>query len=106
MTRITFIEHNGTAHEVDANDGESIMQAALDNLIPGVIGDCGGCCTCATCHCFVDEAFVQGLPPVSVDEQSILDGLLDTQPNSRLSCQLKVGPELDGLTIRLPESQF
>lgn len=106
MTRITFIEHNGTAHEVDANDGESIMQAALDNLIPGVIGDCGGCCTCATCHCFVDDAFVQGLPPVSVDEQSILDGLLDTQSNSRLSCQLKVGPELDGLTIRLPESQF
>lgn len=106
MTHITFIEHNGTAHQVDANDGESIMQAALDNLIPGVVGDCGGCCTCATCHCFVDEAFLQGLPPVSVDEQSILDGLLDTQANSRLSCQLKVGPDLEGLTVRLPESQF
>lgn len=106
MTRITFIEHNGTTYEIDANDGESVMQAALDNLVPGLIGDCGGCCTCATCHCFVDEGFANVLPAISVDEQSILDGLLEIKATSRLSCQLKVGPELEGLTVHLPESQY
>ncbi|MBV8063186.1 MAG: 2Fe-2S iron-sulfur cluster binding domain-containing protein [Nevskia sp.] len=106
MTRLVYIEHNGTEHVVEAQDGKSVMQNALDQLVPGIVGDCGGCCTCATCHGYVDPAWAERLPPKSEDENMMLEGALAVQPNSRLTCQIVVAPQLDGLVVRLPESQF
>lgn len=106
MTHIVFIEHDGTTHKIDAENGISLMQLALDNLIPGIVGDCGGACNCATCHCYVEPVFLNRMTGPRGDELAVLDGLLDPQPGSRLSCQIKVAPELDGLVVRLPASQF
>lgn len=106
MTRITFIEHNGKQHEVNVSDGSSLMQAAVDNMVPGILADCGGFCCCATCRCEVDESFVAALPAMADAERDILEGLDAAVPNMRLSCQIPVCPELDGLVVRLPASQF
>jgi 2Fe-2S ferredoxin len=106
MTKITYIEHNGAEHVVEAEDGKSVMQTAIDNLVPGIVGDCGGCCTCATCHGYVEGGWVARLKPKSEDENMMLEGALAVQSNSRLTCQITVHPELDGLVVRLPESQF
>lgn len=105
MTKIRFIEHDGTEHVVEGEVGNSLMQTARDNLVPGIIGDCGGNCSCATCHGYVDPDWIDKLPPQSEEETVMLDGAMHLEPNSRLTCQLKVKPELDGLVIRLPISQ-
>ena len=105
MTKIRFIEHDGTEHVVEGEVGNSLMQTARDNLVPGIIGDCGGNCSCATCHGYVDPDWIAKLPPQSEEETLMLDGAMHLEPNSRLTCQLKVKPELDGLVIRLPISQ-
>jgi 2Fe-2S ferredoxin len=106
MPKILFIEHNGAEHLIEADAGKTVMQIAVDNIVPGIIGDCGGCCTCATCHGYVDPAWVDTLPPASEDEKMMLEGALSVQSNSRLTCQIKLTAELDGLVVRLPESQF
>lgn len=106
MAKIVFIEHNGTQHVVEAEAGKSIMQVAVDNLVPGIVGDCGGCCTCATCHGYVEKSWCERLPAASDDEKMMIDGALHVEANSRLTCQLKVSEALDGIVIRLPESQF
>ncbi len=106
MPKIVFIEHNGTEHVVEADVGRSLMQAAVDNLVPGIVADCGGSCSCATCHGFIGDAWVSALPAPQADERSLLEGLLDTQNNSRLTCQISITPALDGLVVRLPKSQF
>jgi 2Fe-2S ferredoxin len=106
MPKILFIEHNGTEHVVEADVGKSVMQVAVDNMVPGIVGDCGGCCTCATCHGYVDPAWEGKLSKPSEDETMMLDGALYVESNSRLTCQIIVKPELDGLVVRLPESQF
>lgn len=105
MQKITFIEFNGSAHSVTARIGSSVMQAAVDNLVPGIIGDCGGCCSCATCHGYIDPAWVDKVPPPADDETMMLEGSLGVMPNSRLTCQIAVTPALNGLIVRLPESQ-
>jgi len=106
MPRILFIEHNGTEHSIDAEVGKTVMQAAVENLISGIVGDCGGSCSCATCHCYVDPAWADRLQPASDGETMMIDGALHVQDTSRLSCQIVVKPELDGLVVRLPVSQF
>ena len=106
MPKIVFIEHNGTEHVVEAVVGRSVMQAAVENFVPGIVADCGGSCACATCHGFVDDRWRAAIPAVQADEQSLLEGLLDTQSNSRLTCQIEITPGLDGLVVRLPRSQF
>jgi len=106
MTRIHFIQQDGREQAVDANPGQSVMQAAIGALVPGIVADCGGACTCATCHGYVDDAWVDRVPPASPDEADMIDaGCLDVQPNSRLTCQIKVTDALDGLVIRLPPAQ-
>ena len=105
MPKIVFIEHNGREHVVDATVGKSIMQTALDHMVPGILGDCGGACSCGTCHCYVDAAWEATLPPIGENEEVMLEGTLHTESNSRLSCQLEVTPEIDGLVLRLPKSQ-
>ncbi|AXQ30677.1 (2Fe-2S)-binding protein [Solimonas sp. K1W22B-7] len=106
MPKILFIQHNGTQHLIEAEEGKSVMQAAVDNMLPGIVGDCGGCCTCATCHGYVDPAWKDKLAPQSEEEAMMLDGALHVEENSRLTCQIIVRQELDGLVVRLPASQF
>ena len=105
MPKITFIEHSGQEHVVTADVGQSVMQAAVDNMVPGIIADCGGNCSCATCHVYVDSGWVERVTPPTQSETDMLECALHTQETSRLSCQVAVTAELDGLIVRLPESQ-
>jgi 2Fe-2S ferredoxin len=105
MPKITIIEFSGKEHHVEAEVGTSVMQAAIDALVPGILADCGGSCSCATCHCYVDAAWVSRLPAVESAEQEMLECALDPQPDSRLSCQIRLTPQVDGLVVRLPRSQ-
>ena len=105
MPKVTFIEHDGTVHAVDAVEGESLMRAAVDNGVPGIDADCGGECACATCHVYVEAAWLARTGERSEMEQSMLSFAAVTQDNSRLSCQVQITPELDGLVVSLPEGQ-
>lgn len=106
MAKITYIESSGTKHEIEVKNGLSVMEGAINNLIPGIDADCGGACACATCHCYVDEAWLARTGDIGDMEETMLDFAEGREANSRLSCQIKVSDELDGLIIRLPESQF
>ena len=105
MSRITYIEHDGTEHVVDVKPGLSVMEGAVKNNIPGIDADCGGACACATCHVYVDAEWLAKTGEASSMEQSMLDFANDVETNSRLSCQIKVSDDLDGLIVRLPKSQ-
>ena len=105
MPKITYIEHNGTRHEVEVKPGMTVMEGARDNGIPGIDADCGGACACATCHVYVDEAFMDKVGEPEEMEQSMLDFAENVQSNSRLSCQITVSDALDGLKVTTPESQ-
>jgi 2Fe-2S ferredoxin len=105
MAKITYIEFDGTEHVVDVKPGLSVMEGAVKNNIPGIDADCGGACACATCHVYVDEEWVSRTGQRFVMEESMLDFAENVQPNSRLSCQIRVTDELDGLVVRMPESQ-
>jgi ferredoxin, 2Fe-2S len=105
MAKITYVEFNGKEYVLDVEPGISVMQAALNNNVRGIIAECGGACSCATCHVYVDDAWVEKLDAKSETEESMLDAVLDLQPNSRLSCQIKVTDALDGLVVRLPTTQ-
>ena len=106
MPKIKFIEHDGTEHVVDAEVDYSVMNAAINNLVPGIDADCGGECSCATCHVMVTEAWQAKVGGPSDQEESMLDLNPDRQTNSRLSCQINVTDELDGLVVQLPEFQY
>ena len=106
MPKLTIIEFNGKEHHLQAEEGKSVMQTAVENLVPGIVGDCGGSCSCATCHAYVDPAWLDRLPAQSENEKLMLDGALNVEPNSRLTCQIAVTEELDGLVVRTPSSQF
>ena len=105
MPHLTIIEFNGKQHDLQVAEGQSVMQAAVDGMVPGIMADCGGSCSCATCHCYVDEAWVARLPTIESTEREMLDCALDPQDNSRLSCQIRVTAQTDGLVVRLPKSQ-
>lgn len=105
MAKITYIEDNGTEHQIEAKPGVSVMEAAVNNMVPGIDADCGGACACATCHVYVDEAWLEATGTPDEMEESMLDFASDQQPNSRLSCQIPVTDALDGLIVRLPRTQ-
>jgi 2Fe-2S ferredoxin len=105
MARIKYIEFDGREHEVEVRNGLSVMEGAVKNNIPGIDADCGGACACATCHVYVDEAWTDKTGSASAMEESMLDFAEEVQPNSRLSCQIRVTDALDGLTVRMPQSQ-
>jgi 2Fe-2S ferredoxin len=106
MTLVTFIEANGSATAVDVPDGWSLMQAATANGVEGILGECGGSCACATCHCYVDEQLMAVLAPPAANELDMLaNAAAERRPNSRLACQLKVNPAFEGATLTLPETQ-
>ncbi len=105
MPKVTFIEHNGNAHTVQAESGLSLMRAAVDNNVPGIDADCGGECACATCHVYVEAAWFARTGEKSDMENSMLGFAAVTQDNSRLSCQITMTDALDGLVVSLPEGQ-
>ena len=106
MQKITFIEADGGAHVLQVEPGQSIMHVAIENDIRGILADCGGCCSCATCHCYVEDAWAACFVPAAVEEIELVSYAFDPLPNSRLSCQLLLTAEHDGIVIRLPKRQI
>ena len=106
MTKVTFVEANGTEHDVDARNNRSLMQAAVQNGVPGIDADCGGQCLCATCHVILDEQWYSKLGTPDVDEEQMLAPTPERSPTSRLSCQIQVTDELEGIKVILPEFQM
>lgn len=106
MPLVKFISHDGVEQDVHVASGTSVMHAAVDNGVSGILADCGGACSCATCHCYVDDAWLDKVKEADDVESQMLEFVMEPQPNSRLSCQIEVSDELDGLVVRLPEKQF
>ncbi len=106
MPRITYIEHNGTEHTVDVAVGLTVMEGAVNNNIPGIDADCGGACACSTCHAYVNPDWVEKLPAREDMEEDMLDFAYEPNERSRLTCQIQVTPELDGLVLQMPEKQI
>lgn len=106
MPKITYTDSGGTARTIEAENGQTVMEAAIRNNIPGIEAECGGACACATCHVFVDDAWKEKTGAPSQMEEDMLDFAYDVRPTSRLSCQIRITPELDGLVVRIPEKQF
>ena len=105
MPKITYVETSGKSHTIDVPVGQTVMEGAVKHAVPGIDADCGGACACATCHVYVDEAWVAKTGSAGGMEQSMLDFANDVETTSRLSCQIKVTAEMDGLVVRLPASQ-
>jgi 2Fe-2S ferredoxin len=105
MTKISIIAFDGTPYDLDAENGSTVMENAIRNGVPGIEAECGGACACATCHVYVDEAWTAEVGEPEPMEEDMLDFAYDVRPNSRLSCQIKVRDELDGLIVRVPERQ-
>ncbi len=103
---VTYISVNGEKKVVEVPIGNSVMRAAIANGVEGIVAECGGSCMCATCHVYVDESFLGGLLPIAENEEEMLGSTFaERKSNSRLSCQIKVTPELDGLIVHTPEAQ-
>lgn len=105
MPKVTYIEFDGATHCVDAEVGSTMMETALKNGVSSIVAECGGSCSCATCHVYVDEAWLDRLDPPSSEEEGQLDSAFDVRPNSRLSCQIKVTDAVDGIILRTPSYQ-
>jgi 2Fe-2S ferredoxin len=106
LTKVTYIENGGVEHHVDVPAGLSVMDGAKRFTVPGIEGDCGGAGACATCHVYVEDGWYDRLPPPDGLEQEMLDFAFDVKPTSRLSCQIKLDPSLDGLVVRTPPRQY
>ena len=106
MSKVTYISSKGASQTVDVLDGGSIMEGAVQNNIDGIVGACGGCLQCATCHVYVDEGFLGKLDAIEGEEEVMLQSTAaDRKPNSRLSCQIRLRPEFDGIVVTMPEVQ-
>lgn len=106
MPKVTYISHTGDSTTIEAAVGTSVMENAVRNGIDGIVAECGGACMCATCHVYVDPAFLDRLPPIGEEQEQMLGSTFaERRPNSRLSCQIEMRPEYDGLIVRMPERQ-
>ena len=105
MPKITYIEHNGKSHTLEVANGLTVMEGAVQNNIPGITADCGGACACATCHVYVYEKWFDKLKKKDEAEQDMLDMAFEPNKFSRLSCQISVADELDGLVVKMPSKQ-
>ena len=105
MAKIIYIDHAGLERPIDVKTGLTVMEGAIKHNVPGIDADCGGACACATCHVYVDPAWTDKVGKASAMEESMLDFAEGVEPNSRLSCQIKVTDDLDGLRVTTPESQ-
>ena len=106
MPTVVFIDHTGATYKVEAPLNKNLMQIALDNSVPGILGDCGGACSCATCHAYVGQPWGAQLPARSETEVFMLEGVPDLRDNSRLCCQIRMSPQLDGVIVQLPQEQL
>lgn len=107
MPLITYIEADGRDHEVEVEVGQTVMQGAVNNMVDGIVAECGGSRSCATCHCYVDGAWIEKVgPAASAEEDDMLDAVLERKDGSRLSCQITVTEELNGLVVHVPASQL
>ena len=106
MPKITYIDQDGSERTVEAELGATVMETAINNDVPGILATWGGSCSCATCHVYVDEEWVDKLPPPELEESDMLDTAQDLQDNSRLSCQITVTDEIDGLVVTTPPRQI
>lgn len=105
MTKLTFVAFDGNRFDVEAEIGSTVMENAIRNAVPGIEAECGGACACATCHVYVDEEWTALVGEPQPMEEDMLDFAYDVRPNSRLSCQIKIRDELDGLVVQIPERQ-
>jgi len=105
MVKITFIDSDGTARTVEGEVGSTLMETAINNGVPGIEAECGGACACSTCHVYIDEVWREKVGAPSPMEEDMLDFAYGVQPNSRLSCQIKVSEEFEGLVVRTPDRQ-
>ncbi|GBD47246.1 2Fe-2S iron-sulfur cluster-binding protein [Methylopila sp. Yamaguchi] len=105
MAKITFTDHDGGERTVEAREGQTVMEVAIANDVPGIDAECGGGCSCATCHVYVDEAWSEVVGGPTPMEEDMLDFAFDVRPSSRLSCQIKITPALDGLKVATPQRQ-
>lgn len=105
MPKITYIDHTGAEYHVEVETGQTVMQGAVGNNVPGIDADCGGQCACATCHVYIPEAWLAQVGSPGDQEAGMLEAATDTRSNSRLSCQIVVTDELEGLIVKLPEKQ-
>ena len=105
MTKITIVSFDGTRHEIEAENGSTVMENAIANQVDGIEAECGGACACATCHVYVDEAFSAIVGAPEAMEEDMLDFAYEVKPTSRLSCQIRVRDELEGLVVSVPERQ-
>ena len=105
MPKITYIEHSGKSHVVEVPNELSVMEGAVQNNIPGITADCGGACACATCHVYVDEKWINKLPKKENAEEDMLDMANEPNKFSRLTCQITVTEDLDGLVVKMPSKQ-
>lgn len=105
MTKLTIVAFDGQRFEIDAADGSTVMENAVRNSVPGIDAECGGACACATCHVYVDDDWTEKVGEPEPMEEDMLDFAFDVRPTSRLSCQIKITPDLDGLVVHVPERQ-
>ncbi|MCH7821263.1 MAG: 2Fe-2S iron-sulfur cluster binding domain-containing protein [Proteobacteria bacterium] len=106
MPKIIYITQDGTRHEVDVETGYSVMEGAINHDIEGIIAECGGACACATCHSYIDEAWMDRIPAMDDMEDSMLDAAYERKSNSRLTCQIEVKEELDGLVVHVGDNDY
>jgi ferredoxin, 2Fe-2S len=108
MPRVTYVEFDGTPHDIEVAVGDTVMRGALNHDLPGIVGECGGGLACATCHCYVDDAWTARVGgPSSQDETDMLESTAaEVRPTSRLSCQIEISGDLDGLVVHLPDKQY
>lgn len=105
MTKVVFVQPDGGRQSIDVLPGLTLMEAAVQNDVAGIDGDCGGSCNCGTCHVWVDEAWMASMGPSEATEKGMVECLENARPNSRLCCQIRVSDALDGLVLRLPSTQ-
>jgi 2Fe-2S ferredoxin len=106
MPTLTFVDLRGVSHVIHAENGQSVLQVATDNMVPDIHTECGGSCVCASCHAYVDEAWIDRLPAPQALEQDMLTCVAELRPTSRLTCQLKLSPQLDGLVIHAARNGY
>ena len=106
MPTIHYVTSDGERHSVEVDTGYSVMEGAINNNIEGIIAECGGACACATCHSYIDEAWLSKLPPMDDMEDSMLDAAYERKDNSRLTCQIEVTEEMDGLVVHVGENEY
>lgn len=106
MPTIHYVTSDGERHSVDVDNGYSVMEGAVNNNIDGIVAECGGACACATCHSYIDEAWVSRLPEMDDMEDSMLDAAYERKDNSRLTCQIEVNEDLDGLVVHVAENEY